>query len=266
MRRAIAIVLSDEERATLTAWARSRTAPARLVTRARIVLAAADGAENQDIAAELGLARGTVVTWRQRFAADRVTGIGQERRGRGHKATKRKHWDRTIVEVTRHTTPKDRRTGARRRCQYREALESPPLLIVSDIARTEIHTNFTGTRAEVHELALADLARPEKLDLLRRVFTNPEAFRPGLTTAKITEDAAEFATLADALRPRGHNPPAAAHFLMKCMFCLFAEDVGRRRRANCWQNARFSAAITARGTRSARRKNATALTAPIGKR
>ena len=79
MRRAIPIVLSDEERATLTNWARSRTAPARLVTRARIVLAAADGAENQDIAAELGLARGTVMTWRKRFAADRLAGIEQER-------------------------------------------------------------------------------------------------------------------------------------------------------------------------------------------
>ena len=107
MRRAIPIVLTDEERATLTNWARSRTAPARLVTRARIVLAAAAGAENQDIAAELGLARGTVVTWRQRFAADRVAGIEQERPGRGRKATKRKHWARTIVEVTLHTTPKN---------------------------------------------------------------------------------------------------------------------------------------------------------------
>lgn len=107
MRRAIPIMLSDEERATLTSWARSRTAPARLVTRARIVLAAADGAENQDIAADLGLARGTVVTWRNRFAAERLTGIEQERPGRGRKATKRKHWARTIVEVTLHTTPKD---------------------------------------------------------------------------------------------------------------------------------------------------------------
>jgi len=107
VRRAIRIVLTDEERATLTNWARSRTAPARLVTRARIVLAAADGAENPDIAAELGLARGTVVTWRQRFAADRVAGIEQERPGRGRKATKRKHWARTIVEVTLHTTPKN---------------------------------------------------------------------------------------------------------------------------------------------------------------
>lgn len=57
MRRAIAIVLSDAERETLTTWARRRTAPARLVTRVRIVLAAAAGAANQQIAAELGLRR-----------------------------------------------------------------------------------------------------------------------------------------------------------------------------------------------------------------
>jgi transposase len=105
VRRALPIVLSNHERGTLTTWARSRTAPARLVTRARIVLAAASGAENQDIAAALGLARGTVVTWRKRFAAERLAGIEHERPGRGRKATKRKHWARTIVEVTLHTTP-----------------------------------------------------------------------------------------------------------------------------------------------------------------
>lgn len=107
MRRAISVVLSDEERATLTRWARSRTAAARLVTRAKIVLAAADGAENQDIARDLGLARGTVATWRQRFAAERLAGIEHERPGRGRKAHQRQHWARTIVEVTLHTTPKN---------------------------------------------------------------------------------------------------------------------------------------------------------------
>ena len=107
MRRAIAIVLTNEERATLTNWARSRTAPARLVTRARIVLAAADGAENQEIGATLGVAEGTVRTWRRRFAAERLPGIEHERPGRGRRPTKRKHWARTIVEVTLHTTPKN---------------------------------------------------------------------------------------------------------------------------------------------------------------
>jgi len=107
VRRAIGIVLTSEERAALTAWARSRTAAARLVTRARIVLAAADGAQNQEIASDLGLALGTVRLWRQRFAQQRLAGIEHERPGRGRKATKRKHWSRTIVNVTLHSTPQN---------------------------------------------------------------------------------------------------------------------------------------------------------------
>lgn len=110
--------------------------------------------------------------------------------------------------------------------QYREDLANPPLLIVSDIARIEIHTNFTGYKPEVHEIQLADLAEPGKLTLLRRVFTDPESFKPAETVAQITEKvAADIGTIAQGLRDRGHAPLDAAHFLMKCMFCLFAEDV-----------------------------------------
>jgi len=103
--RAISIVLSDEERATLTAWARSRTAPARQMTRAKIVLAAAEGRQNQAIADALGLARGTVVTWRSRFAQQRLAGIEHERPGRGRKPSKRQRWAKTIVKTTLETTP-----------------------------------------------------------------------------------------------------------------------------------------------------------------
>ncbi|NIA21574.1 MAG: class I SAM-dependent DNA methyltransferase, partial [Anaerolineaceae bacterium] len=115
----------------------------------------------------------------------------------------------------------------RQLCQYREALENPPLLIVCDIARTEIHTNFTGTAKQIHKVMLEDMDKPESLALLRRVFTDPDSFRPQVTVQKITEAAAdEIAHLACALQTRGHDPHDAAHFLMKCMFCLFAEDVG----------------------------------------
>ena len=107
MRRATAIVLTDAERDTLTRLARSRTEAARLVTRARIVLAAAEGTQNQDIAAALGVAEGTVRLWRRRFAESRLPGIERERSGRGRKATKRKHWARTIVDVTLHATPQN---------------------------------------------------------------------------------------------------------------------------------------------------------------
>ncbi|MCH8151919.1 MAG: class I SAM-dependent DNA methyltransferase [Planctomycetes bacterium] len=110
--------------------------------------------------------------------------------------------------------------------QYREALENPPLLIVSDITRTEIHTNFTGTAKQVHVVTLRQMAEPRGLGLLRRVFTDPHSFRPTATAEKITEEVAgRFAQLALGLRDRGHDPHVAAHFLMKCMFCLFAEDV-----------------------------------------
>ena len=107
MRTAVAITLTEEERATLMTWGRSRTAPVRLAARAKIVLLAAAGRTNRQIAAELGIERTIVGRWRNRFAAQRLAGIEREQPGRGRRGTKRKHWARTIVEVTLHTTPKD---------------------------------------------------------------------------------------------------------------------------------------------------------------
>ena len=114
----------------------------------------------------------------------------------------------------------------RQLCVYREALENPPLLVVSDIARTEIHTNFTGTKKEIHTVLLEELGEAGRVDLLRRIFTDPESFRPTVTPAQVTEQVAkQIGTVAQSLRERGHAGSEAAHFLMKVMFCLFAEDV-----------------------------------------
>jgi len=107
VRQAIPITLTDQERATLTTLSRSRIASARSVTRAKIVLLAAAGRDNLEIADELGLNRATVGKWRQRFAAERLPGIEKERPGRGRRGAKRKHWSRTIVDVTLHTKPKN---------------------------------------------------------------------------------------------------------------------------------------------------------------
>lgn len=113
--------------------------------------------------------------------------------------------------------------------QYREDLENPPLLIVCDINRTEIHTNFTGYKPEVHTILLEDFAGPGVIPLLRKIFTDPESFKPKETVAEITvKVAAKIGEIAQTLRDRpveGHDPHTVAHFLMKCMFCLFAEDV-----------------------------------------
>jgi type II restriction/modification system DNA methylase subunit YeeA len=110
--------------------------------------------------------------------------------------------------------------------QYRESLENPPLLVVCDLDRFEIHTNFTGTAKRVFQFDLAGLAEPKNLDVLRRLFTDPDSLRPGVTSQSVTEQVAEqFGRLSDGLRLRGIPAHDAAHFLMKLMFCMFAEDI-----------------------------------------
>ena len=113
---------------------------------------------------------------------------------------------------------------------YREDLENPPALVVSDMDLIEVHTNFTGTRPEVHRITLVDLAEggdptAEALRVLRAVMLEPEALRPEQTPDEITElAAARFAAIARSMRDRGYHPEAVAHHLNRVVFCLFAED------------------------------------------
>lgn len=110
--------------------------------------------------------------------------------------------------------------------QYAVALENPPLLIVSDMDRIRIHTNWTNTVQQVHDIALDELADAAKRDLLRTAFTDPERLRPAKTRQGLTEEAARrFAALALNLRRRGHEPHQVAHFVNRLIFCMFAEDV-----------------------------------------
>jgi transposase len=117
MRVAKVITLTEQERVTLTKWARGRSTPARLVLRAQIVLAAADGRENQEIAAEFGCTRRTVGTWRNRFALERLEGIehdaprgGRTPSVRGAKEAEIIH--KTTQEMPPHATQWSTRTMA----------------------------------------------------------------------------------------------------------------------------------------------------------
>ena len=110
--------------------------------------------------------------------------------------------------------------------QYRDSLENPPLLVVSDIQTIIVHTNFTNTVKQTTILTLDDLLTPSGIQTLRDIFSRPEALRPAITIQQVTEQAAaEFATLADLLRRYGEPPQASAHFLIRLLFCLFAEDI-----------------------------------------
>ncbi len=57
---------------------------------------------------------------------------------------------------------------------YREALENPPLLVVCDMDRFEVHTNFTATAKRKYEFDLAGLAKPANLDVLRELLSAQE--------------------------------------------------------------------------------------------
>lgn len=122
---------------------------------------------------------------------------------------------------------KDLRAAFNQLLQYSVALENPPLLIVSDMDRIRIHTNWTNTVQEVHEYALDDLIDGAVRDRLKQAFTDPDAFRPQKTRQALTEEtAAEFAGLAQRLRERGHEAHQVAHFVNRLVFCMFAEDAG----------------------------------------
>jgi len=109
---------------------------------------------------------------------------------------------------------------------YRDALLNPPLLIVSDMETIVIHTNFTNTVKRTFTLTFDDLLTRDGLAVLRNAFEHPERLRAEQTTEGVTRQAAaEFGKLAESLRKAGHDPEKAAHFLIRILFCLFAEDI-----------------------------------------
>jgi transposase len=78
--RAVEVVLSGDERRQLEAWARRPTSAQALAERCRIVLLAAEGLKNTEIAARLGLSRDTAATWRGRYARQGLDGLLDEPR------------------------------------------------------------------------------------------------------------------------------------------------------------------------------------------
>ena len=111
--------------------------------------------------------------------------------------------------------------------EYAGHLGNPPLLVVCDRERIEIHTVFRGYPDEPRTILLPDIGEPQNLQILRWVFTDPDKLKPLKSCAAITAQAAgEFSTLATAMRERGIKPQIVAHFLTQCIFCMFAEDEG----------------------------------------
>ncbi len=103
---AAAIELTDEERAALERWARRPTSAQALALRARIVLGAAEGHSNTEIARRLAISRPTVTKWRSRFAEDRLDGLVDEPRPGRPRTITDEQVEQVIVK-TLETTPKN---------------------------------------------------------------------------------------------------------------------------------------------------------------
>ena len=116
----------------------------------------------------------------------------------------------------------------------------PPFLIVCDLGFCiDLYADFSGTGKhyaqfpdrESFRIYLPDLRRPEIRERLRTVWLAPLTLNPALHRAQVTRTiAALLARLASALegpaaKPR-HAPTHVATFLMRCIFCMFAQSVG----------------------------------------
>lgn len=112
----------------------------------------------------------------------------------------------------------------------------PPFVVVVDVGhRIELYAEFSRSGATYtpypdpssHRIALEDLRRPEILDRLRRLWTDPLSLDPSRESARVTRAiAGELAELAKSLEASGNAPEPVAQFLMRCLFTMFAEDVG----------------------------------------
>jgi transposase len=101
MRVAPLVVLSEEQQRTLHQWARSRSLPSRQVERARVVLLAAVGKQDLEIATEIGISNQKAARWRKRFLKLGLAGLEKDapRPGRAPTITPAK-----IQDVVRKTT------------------------------------------------------------------------------------------------------------------------------------------------------------------
>ncbi len=118
----------------------------------------------------------------------------------------------------------------------------PPFLIVVDVGHViELYADFTCSGATYtpfpdprsHRIKLADLADETIRQRLKTLWLDPMALDPARASAKVTREIAEhLAKIAKTLEGAGHHPELVAGFLTRCLFSMFAEDVGLLPRHN----------------------------------
>lgn len=99
------LLITDEQRRTLKIWISAHKTPQSIVTRAKIILMAADGLSNVKIAKELHISRPTVILWRARFLEGGPQALTTILHGRGRPVTYTSEKVQSIIEATTQTKP-----------------------------------------------------------------------------------------------------------------------------------------------------------------
>lgn len=124
--------------------------------------------------------------------------------------------------------------------QYARALPAdegrPPFILVTDVGRNvELYAEFSRSGATYtpypdarsHRIRLDDLRKAEIRERLTAVWLDPLSLDPSRRAARVTREIADqLARLAKSLEGAGHSAELVAGFLMRCLFTMFAEDVG----------------------------------------
>ncbi len=123
--------------------------------------------------------------------------------------------------------------------RYAKALPAahgwPPFLIVCDVGHCfELYADFSGLGKNYAQfpdrhrfrIYLEDLRNPDIQDRLRRVWEDPLSLDPSRRAAIATRQIAERLAVVSKALERQHDPEYVALFLMRCIFTMFAEDVG----------------------------------------
>ena len=113
---------------------------------------------------------------------------------------------------------------------------NPPFILVCDVGHTlEVYADFTQAGKaylpfpdpRTFRIQLKDLEREDIRQRLRLIWTDPASLDPAKVSADVTREIAGYlAELAKSLEGEGHDPEVVAQFLTRCLFCMFAEDVG----------------------------------------
>ena len=117
--------------------------------------------------------------------------------------------------------------GMRQAITYAADLRNPPLLIVSSFHTVRIRTNFRDKELVVYEFPIRELGEQENLDLLYKVFFDPDKLEPKRTVHEVTNDTARlFYKIVADMEQRDVDLERLSRYLNQIVFCLYAEDIG----------------------------------------